>query len=112
MQFSATPPAIAIFRSPVARAEMAADMENRAIQGRLQRCRDITMDLRNRRRPARAAASGSATASRAFAVIFALVAGAIETKNWNSDGAVGTAFEHLPKNAFKLPPDRRMARVP
>ena len=35
------------FAQSRARAEMPADMKNRAIERRLKRCRDITMDLRN-----------------------------------------------------------------
>src|SRR5580692_4123141 len=36
-------------------------------------------------------------------IVFALVPGAVQPENWNSNCAVWTAFEHLLKDALELP---------
>src|SRR5271156_684770 len=85
------------------RAKMAADVENRAIQRRLKRCGNVAMGLRDLsvRLAKRYEVSRQPVAR--LQIVFAVVPGAVQTENWNSNCAVSTAFDNLLKNAFKLP---------
>src|SRR6202030_136876 len=82
---------------------MAANVEHRAIECSLKRRGDVTMDLSNF---CARLTRGNEVPRQPLArlqIIFAIVPGAVQAKNWNSHGAIGTAFEHLLKYPFKLP---------
>src|ERR1700683_2611462 len=91
------------FAEPCTGAKMAADMENRAIQRRLKRCRNIAMDLSDLVARLAPRDEGARQPVARLQIIFALKPGAIQTQDWNSYCAVRTALDHLMKNTFKLP---------